>query len=373
MTDGREPRRPGRLLRVGWVIADQLERSWAVRRGYLTGGGVGLARYAWLAARVNRTPALGIRHEIYRPWRRPDLVLFLKSMGPRSLALLAASRRGGRPTVFDANVNYYERAGREHYAGMLPTPAQQADALAITRAADAVIADSELLLDRVRPHNSRAAWIPDNVETALVPASPPDAAAPRPLRLLWSGEAVKLFELLAIEDVLVKYAPHAELVVITNALTALRRWPADAAARFRRLLDRVPHRILPYAGIPSLFDVYVQGGVFVAPRFLDNSYNLGHTEWKITLAMACGRLTLCSPVPSYCTVAERAGHRGIRICARDEDWAASLDAILAGQVDLGAEAEAARAVVAGHYATEVVARAHAAFLHAVAAEGPRAA
>lgn len=355
----------GRLApprRVGWIIGDQLERSHFCRAGYLTSGGVGLARYAWLAAHVNARPELGLRHAIYRPWGRYDALVFLKAMGARALALLERARARGWLTIFDANVNYYEPAGREYYRGMLPTAVQREAAIAITRAADAVIADSEFLAARCRPYNPRVAWIPDSVNLEQVPPYRPWRPTDARLRLLWAGEAVKLFELLVVEDVLRRYARHLELWLVTNDLAALDRWHEGYRARFEALLGAVPHRILRYAGVPALFALYGEGGVAIAPRFLDNSYNLGHTEWKITLAMACGRLVLCSPVPSYATVAARAGHRGIRICPTAGAWEDALDALLAGAVDWPAEEAAARDVVARHYATAVVARQHADFL-----------
>jgi glycosyltransferase involved in cell wall biosynthesis len=352
----------GRPRRIGWVIGDQLDRSPFHGTASLTTGGVGLARYAWLAAHVNARPELGLHHEVYRRWRRYDGLVFLKSMGPRSLALLRRCRECGTVTVFDANVNYYERSGVEYYQRMLPSAEQTVQAVAITEAADGVIADSEFVLARCLRHNPSATWIPDSVAMELVPPIAPWRRAGAPLRLLWSGEAVKLFEILAIEDVLGRYARHVELVLVTNALSALERWHDGWRARFEALLARVPHRLVPYRGIAHLFGVYAQGGVAISPRFLDNSYNLGHTEWKITLAMACGRIAVCSPVPSYVRVAERAGGGGIRVCGTAEEWEAALEALLGDRIDLDAEEAAARAVVERHYATAVVAPQHSAFL-----------
>lgn len=356
-----------RASRVGWIIADQLDRSPLCRTAYLTGGGAGLARYAWLAAHVNAHPELGLRHEIYRPWRRYDALVFLKSMGPRSLAVLERFRARGGATVFDANVNYYERSGPEYYRGMLPSEEQTTWAVAMTQAAAGVIADSEFVLARCVRYNPNATWVPDSVAMELVPPPASWRRNGAPLRLLWSGEAVKLFDLLAIEDVLRRYARHVELVLVTNALSALERWHDGLRERFEGLLARVPHRVVRYEGIPQLFGVYAQGGVCVAPRFLDNSYNFGHTEWKITLAMACGRMALCSPVPSYVRVAERAGNRGIRVCGTGDDWAAALEALLDDAIDLEAEEAAARELVELHYATAVVARQHSEFLRQVLA------
>jgi len=363
-------RRRGRP-RVGWVISDQLDRSAFVRKGYLCSGGVGLVRYEWLASYVNARPALGLSHEVYRPWRRYDAMLFLKSMGPRSLALLQRSRARGHVTIFDANVNYYEREGREHYQGMLPTERQREDAVAITGSADGVIADSEFVAERCRRYNPTVEWITDSVRMDLVPPYQPWSRRDGRIPLVWSGEAVKLFEFLAIEDVLRRYARHLELVAVSSPLSQLDRLIPEHRRRLEALLACLPHTFLPFQGFPELFHVYGRGGVVLSPRFLDNAYNLGHTEWKVTQAMACGRMALCSPVPSYVTLAERAGHRGIRICRTPDDWDDALDGLLSGRIDGEAEGAAARTVVERHYSTAVLGAQHSAFLRTLLEAGPQ--
>jgi glycosyltransferase involved in cell wall biosynthesis len=326
---------------------------------------VSLARYAWLARHVNSRPSFGLRHELCAAGRRYDVMVFLKSMGARNLDRLASARRRGARVVFDVNVNYYESAGAEYYEGMLPTRQQQVDAIEMSRAADAIIADSSFLESVCRKHNERVRWIPDNVDLDRVPEYRPWRIGGGPLRILWSGESIKLFEFLAIENVLRKYASKIELVLVTNSLSSLDRWQSQYRERFNSLLRDVPHRTIPYRSITDLFDVYSQGGVLVSPRFLDNSYNLGHTEWKITLGMACGRMALCSPVPSYLDVAVRSGGSGIRICRTAEDWEQALEALLSGEADLDREEMSARRVVETHYSTPVVARSHSAFVREV--------
>ena len=108
--------------------------------------------------------------------------------------------------------------------------------------------------------------------------------------------------------------------------------------------------------------MYSHGGVFISPRFLDNTYNLGHTEWKITLPMACGRVALGSALPSYLDVAERSAGHGLRICREAAHWRESLDAILSGGFDFESEENAAREVVERHYSTPVVATSHVQFI-----------
>lgn len=285
-------------------------------------------------------------------------------MGEPCVKLMREKQKQGIISIFDANVNYYEIKGNGYYAGMLPTSQQQKDVIEITKSADAVIADSSFIELKCQQFNNNVKHIPDNVKTEMVPDRVKWKVNNKKLPLLWSGEAVKLFELISIEDVLVKYAKNVELLMITNSLDAMDRWRPDIKLKFQSMLEKVPHRFVEYKSIDQLFSVYAKGGVAVSPRFMDNSYNYGHTEWKITLAMACSRMVLCSPVPSYIDVFNKSGNRGMMICSDTDSWQHALDSILSGQIDLEDEETAAREVVDRHYSTSVVSHKHAKFLKA---------
>lgn len=343
--------------RIGWVIGDQLQRGMFSRLNTKTGG-TSLVRYDWLAETVNHGQGHGLRYEIYRPWKKYDALIFLKSMGDKSHALLSRYMDKGRPSVFDVNVNYFENFGEEYYMGMLPAEKQRDEAARMMKEASGVIADSKYLANVCGRIRDNVTWVPDNVRMDLVPSYRPWRRDKDPVVLLWSGEAVKLFELLAIENTLLKYANQIELSIITNSLDAMERWRPGLKQRFENMLGRLRHRIIEYKSIERLFSIYSEGGVVISPRHMDNSYNYGHTEWKITLAMACGRMALCSPVPSYVNVHEYAAGKGIRICGTGEQWDAAMESLIAGDLDMESEERAARDVVERVYSTDVVADKH---------------
>lgn len=354
------------MKRIGFIVGNQLRQIRLLHPDRIPEGDFGLMRFGWIAAAVNRRPEWGLRYELYRPWRRYDALVFVKAMGPRDRALRDRARRAGSKTVFDANVNYYDRAGTFYYDGMAPTEQQRWEAEDMTRGCDAVIADSRFLAERCAALNPAVRWIPDNVDMALVPPRNPAADAAGALELVWSGQAVKLFELLAIEDVLRSLGARIRLTLVTNSLQALQVWQPDLRSRFDRLLADVPHSVRPYVSVADLLAFYASRRcVCLSPRFTDNSYNLGHTEWKITLAMACGRLALASPVPSYRAVAERSGGAGVWLCSTDADWLAAFERLQQGRLDWNAEEFAARGVVEKYYATETVAAEHAEFMKGV--------
>jgi hypothetical protein len=354
--------RQERNRRVGFVIGHQLREIRLLHPDRITGGGSGLMRFGWVAETINADASIPLTYELYRPWRSYDALVFMKAMDDRCQALAARQQRRGGKVVFDANVNFYEEFGHYYFEGMRTGPLLKQQAEVMTRTADAVIADSPYLAEVCARYNGRVEWIPDNVDMSRVPPHRPWRPGGGRLPVLWSGQSHKLFEFLAIEDTLRKYRDRLELVLVTNDLAGLERCEPGVRDRLQRLLGDLAHRLVPYQSIEHLWSVYAQGGICIAPRFLDSAYNLGHTEWKITLAMACGRVALCHPLSSYGKVAERAGGKGIRICDEASQWDETLSEVFSPAFAWEEEERAARAVVETYYDTALIARQHAEFM-----------
>ncbi len=371
--------------RVGFVIDGRIPSLRAVARGrcgpreWCCGqypqSAVARMRFGSIAAWVNRhASGHGLHYELYRPWRARtyQALVFLKSMGAESACLARRARAHGARIVFDANVDYFTPpAGEFPCAGLAPTESQRAAAIEMARLSDALIADSSWIAAQARAFNPNVRWIPDNVDLDDVPAAAPPPAPNSKLDLLWSGEAHKAFDLLLIDQVLIEFAGRVRLVLVTGDLAAAQaRWTADLRARFARLRSCVETQVLPFQSVPQLFTIYLRGGLAISPRFLDNTYNQGHTEWKITLALACGRPVCCSPQPSYLDVVARVTDGlSVRICPDHAAWRAALRATIEGAFDWPWASQAARDVVARHYATPVVAGQHADFLREVLDRG----
>lgn len=352
--------------KIGFIIGQQLDKLHILRPARIPDDATGFMRFSWVADAVNNSSKYDLKYEIYRPWHRYDMLIFIKSMGSNSMKLLRRSKEKGKKVLFDANVNYYEIWGKFYYDGMSPTEKQRLDAIEITRMADAVIADSTFLAKTCLKYNPSVRWVSDNVNMDLVPSPASDGITLNGrLKLLWSGQAIKLFELLAIEDLLKKFRDRIRLVLITNSLSKIDSWYDDHKNRFLDLLNTVEHEMIPFQSIAQLLDIYSTGGVCIAPRFLDNSYNMAHTEWKITLGMACRNMALCSPLPSYVDVAERAENVGIRICRTLDEWENAFEELLTNAGKLDDERDAARSVVERYYSTEAVAEKHAALVRSV--------
>jgi len=334
--------------------------------GWPSGSSVFLMRFQWIADYINQTHPYKLHYELYRPWRKYVGVIFLKSMGKKCEYLAMKLKSRGVKTIFDTNVDYFTPAsGTFYYEGMAPTVEQRQTAIEMAGLCDAVIGDSKYLTKIASKYNSRVKWIPDNVQNGLITSENSWKPGQSKIPLLWSGASIKLFELLLISDILIQYSGDISLKFVTNSLDALDSWYPPYKKHFLGLLNQVQHEFIPFTSVEDLMEIYSAGGVCISPRFLNNTYNQAHTEWKISLAMARGRVALCSGVPSYVDVFERAGGVGIRICKNDEKWRRAFEEILSSDFDWEKEQEAAMKVVGEYYSTEVVAQMHADFLNEI--------
>lgn len=309
----------------------------------------------------------GLQYDLFRPWKRYDAVIFLKSMNDESILLARRCRERKINTIFDLNVDYFSPAsGIYYYEGMAPTVEQSEQARRMAMICNAIIADSNWLKSVAQQFHQVAIRIPDIVPDIFFQGGcywQPELNKPIPL--LWSGEAVKLFDLLLIEDVLRFFRKRIILRIITNSLEAIDRIFQPWQEKLKKLLNDLQVEIIPFKSLSQLLGIYDQGGVFISPRFLDNTYNMGHTEWKITLPMARNRLVLCSPQPSYKDVALLSQGKGIRICSTNGKWFDAFNEIMKVDFDWQNEQKTTRDLVKNHYSATVVIKMHVDFMRQV--------
>lgn len=361
------------MHRVGFVINSRFPEWRAMSRGMrphhlLTGwpdrtSPMHYMRFGWIAREINRSPAAGLRYELFRPWRRYDAVVFLKSMAAGCIDHARRLKRQGTAVIFEANVDYYSRSEAPLPAGHLrPTLQQREQAVSMTEEASGVIASSSHLASICRHWNARTFRVCDHIPRSLLPSlRSGDAFSQNPLPVWWSGMADKAADLLAAGDALRSMGDRIRLHLVTgNLQSALSRIDPASSESVRSLLASVPHAIHPFRSIPELLRLYASGGgVIISPRFLENPYNQSHTEWKISLGMACGLPAIASPQPSYREVRDHAEDpSAVTICEHTEEWIAALEKSLDLR-RLATASRAARKTVETHYVTEAVAPQHA--------------
>src|SRR5919201_307511 len=325
--------------RVGWVTSSSLDAERAPFRGLPPPVAMRVANIArWIDANDR-----GFSNELYRRDRRYDVVVFVKAMSEAHRDVAERAQSAGARVVFDANVNYYEVWGEYDIADTRPTEEQRREAEAMTRIADWVVADSSYLLGVVRKLNERATWIPDNVDTTLFrPGGRRRRRREGPLRLVWSGMARKAKPLLLAREAFTAL-DDAELVVVSN----------EEPTELAELRRAIPCRFVPF-DLRGYSRLLRECDVIVSPKRLVNGYELGHSEWKITLGMASGLPAVASPQQSYVeAISDRGG--GI-VAGSPAEWTEALTRLEGARAlreELGARAVE---TVRERYATPVVAR-----------------
>ncbi len=288
-------------------------------------------RFHWVAREINQGTTL--RYELFKPWRHYDAVVFLKSMGDQCERLMDKMQKSGTRGIFEANVDYYTRATCANLPGELaPTEAQRTTATAMTQNSDGVIASSRRLSEICKNYAIHVYPVTDHIPPGMIPkGNPGNVKLDGRIQIWWSGMPAKLYDFLLISNVLEAQSKNLHLHFVTgDAEAAISSWPEESIRKFRALLDTVPHTFHKFRGVPDLLRLYhSQGGVIISPRYLDSPYNHSHSEWKLTLGLACGLCGIGSPLPSYEDAAKTAGNeKALRICRTNQDWGAAFEEII---------------------------------------------
>jgi glycosyltransferase involved in cell wall biosynthesis len=294
--------------------------------------------------------------ELYSPNRRYDAVVFIKVMQPECQQELRRIQDYGGKVIFDANVNYYEIWG-DYSHQSAPTAEHQAQAIWMTQHADAVVADSSYIASAARKYNERVTWIPDNISLDVFSKTRAHRAKAS-LVLGWSGIPSKAHHLLDICPVLAKLK-NAELCLITGQ-AGDRMVPPDV---LRQLNAAVPCRVVPF-NERRLVQSLAACDVVISPKRLANSYDMGHTELKITVGMALGLPAVASPQQSY---QEAISYKdGGFIVSTDAEWFDALTRLedYTLRRDMG---QRARQTVVEKYSVPVVANQFLEVVHALVA------
>lgn len=257
---------------------------------------------------INPLQALGYDSVINQPWAPMDIAIFLRTQGFWAQQLQQFLQWRKVKTIFLVIVNYYEREGNTAKIDYLVKSNQIKACVAMTKKADAVITASHFLMTRAKKYNPNVVYLPDTVTRKHFHLTKRLSDFDRsPLNLIWSGQSHKadfideIYE--TIQDLPVQITVIAEKPPPLNSPFNFVQWRYET----------FPQEI-------------VKGDICVSPRLLDNSYDLGHSNFKIMVFLAQGVPVLASPQPSYNEVIKD-GYNGF-ICHTVDDWRKYLQKLL---------------------------------------------
>lgn len=320
---------------VGWIVADHLIKK-RVRFEHLRDSLK--MRVANIALWINEHSD-SIYNSMYDPDRKYDLVVFFKAMSPADIDEARKIKAYGGRVIFDANVNYYEIWGEYKEFSNRPLAGQKEAAVEMTTLADLCVGDSSKLCELAGKYNQRVLLVPDNVDMQTFRFVRQHWQV-KPVRLVWSGISFKAWHLLLLADVLPEL-DDIELVLVSERRPSV----------MDRLASGIRCRYLPYSD-QGYARILSECDIIISPKELVNAYEVGHTEYKITLGMAAGLPVVASPLQSYVEAVSAGG--GI-IASTSEEWLTALRK-LADDYELRAEmGKKAWQTVVERYSTPVVA------------------
>lgn len=258
--------------------------------------------------------------ELYRPWRRYDIVVFQKAFRKKHFALAQTLSKKGVKIILDLNTTVFEH---------------NQDVQAFVKLTDHLLVSSRYLL------NSAQKTFPNHPVSLIEEHIPNDIFSvekntdPLPTTLVYAGYAQKASEVLFIERVLKSFRKRHPFSILF-------------------LCEKDPH--ISIDGIECVFIRYqqskirtqlTQGDIFIAPRNLTDTTNYGHSFSKIGLPMAMGLPVLASPVPAYL------GSPAI-LCATEEAWEHNLELLFTDPQKRRSLARQGRQYCQDHYSTKQI-------------------
>lgn len=242
--------------------------------------------------------------ELYKPWKRYDIVIFQKSFRTKHLKLARKLKAAGTLVVLDVNINVFDKNAVSPYSGK--TFFQEVKEFS-TEINHFLVSSPDLL--------TRAQKTFPEVPVTLIEENLPDQlftvqknTSQQPKTLVYAGYAVKASELLVIKRVL------QELYEL---------FP------FRILLLCEENPRIKIGNIPIIFCKYQQkiiqhqllkGDIFLSPRNMTLIYNQSHSFTKIGLPMSVGLPVIASNIPAY------VGSPAL-LCETELDWKRHLTAL----------------------------------------------
>lgn len=274
----------------------------------------------------------GINTGLYHSLRKYHIVVFQKSFSRRHYETARKLSSRGTRIILDINVNYFEKIGETTQV----TERQVDDMHRFLSVTDTVLVSSPYLKSIAGKYHKNVQYMPEHIGT-MGNHSPRSLS--NPVKLIYCGYAVKADCVLLIED-------------------TLRELAQDYDTEFIFICDKDPHLSLPVKtrfikyDQKKLTDILRMGDIKVAPRRLDNSYDLGHSFTKIGYPMSVGLPVIASPVPSYLD-------SPALIASSEKEWPEHLRFLINNPAEYKKLSRAGITFVKEHYSLDKIGRMYA--------------
>ncbi len=307
--------RKNNIIKIGWVVYE----SWVngVRSVKSFKDVVSEIRCKNILLELNRHNRFF--NEIYDSSKKYDLVVFVKVMDEECQFEVKKIKEYGGKVIFDANVNYFEIWGDYFIEGTKPTALQNKNSIKMASICDCVIGDSEYITKIASKYSKKTVCIPDSVDMALY-SGQVSYLDKKMIRLIWSGVSKKSLHFYEIIPVLSKISKEfsVQLTLVSDRKPEI----------FNEISQVINTKWIKFSHRKYISKL-LASDIIISPKRLINGYELGHTEYKITLGMALGLPAIASPQLSYVNALRYGG--GI-IASTETEWYLALRKLISSSM-----------------------------------------
>ena len=247
--------------------------------------------------------------------KETDISIFVRWQNPEAYETALKQKSKGQKIIFDLCVNYFDEVHIENLQGPV-TKSHINDCKKMVSISDVITCASKYIASRASQYHPKVEYLPDSIDSKHFNLTKNILDFQKnKLSAIWSGVAPKSDDLKPIIPIL--KANDIDLKIISNQKY---RFSRHILRWFK--FNRTQNIIWSYNTFPSNI---LKGEFSVAPRTLSNSYNKGHSFFKIGVFLSQGIPAIASPVPSYHEVLQN-DVQG-RICENLNEWDKTIQEI----------------------------------------------
>lgn len=242
--------------------------------------------------------------ELYKPWKKYDIVIFQKSFDEKALRLAKNLRNQGVKIVLDVNVNFYDKK-----ALIKRDPNAPEQITEFTKICDYIITTTSYLKNYINDlfPGKPIYVIPENITQNFF--SVQKKHQNNTPTLLYVGYSIKAKEIFLIEDVLKNLRKKYNFKIL---------FICEKDPKIN--IDQIETEFLKY-NQKKIHKQMLLGDIFISPRDTKDPYNLGHSFNRIGYPMSVGIPVIASTLPSY-------KNSPALLCDNNKGWIENIEKLM---------------------------------------------
>lgn len=219
---------------------------------------------------------------------KADIAVFVRRQSEMDYNIAANLKKRKIKVILDLCVNYYKLSGAPGLKNPV-TEIQRTNCIEMTKISDAIFCSSQNICDCAYKFNKKAFYIPDSIDLKhFKNIKNKNDFDRKKIRAIWSGVSVKANELFDYMEIL------SDLKIPLKIISDKR--PKGFVSPYWFGKYKSGFAKWDYTSFPKKI---LDGEFTISPRNLTESYNQGHSFFKVGIFLSVGIPAIASPVPSY--------------------------------------------------------------------------